>query len=270
MSKAIITEQHLHDIADAIIAKGGATAPMTPAQMAVAISSKPDAVIPRKVVGGRVGGDTDILVYKTNFESTYNYALAYAFPAIDGRDYKLERVDMSSIVKTESTAPFYYSFYNCKNIVSVDLSNLSFVRVENSFAYTFQGCVKLESVDFSSLKAIGCNASGDFGNGYAHFHHAFNGCTSLLEIRFPELEYIYQGNAGTSRATFYNCNKVQKMFFPRLHSIFGNGDANIFNGCNELEELHFGAENESVIKSLNGWSTLWGLGAGAATVYFDL
>ena len=37
MSKAIITEQHLHDIADAIIAKGGATAPMTPAQMSSAI-----------------------------------------------------------------------------------------------------------------------------------------------------------------------------------------------------------------------------------------
>ena len=41
MSKAIITEQHLHDIADAIIAKGGATAPMTPAQMPAAIASIP-------------------------------------------------------------------------------------------------------------------------------------------------------------------------------------------------------------------------------------
>ena len=41
MSKALITESHLTDIANAIIAKGGATAPMTPAQMAAAI-----AVIP--------------------------------------------------------------------------------------------------------------------------------------------------------------------------------------------------------------------------------
>ena len=41
MSKAIITEQHLHDIADAIIAKGGATAPMTPAQMPAAIAAIP-------------------------------------------------------------------------------------------------------------------------------------------------------------------------------------------------------------------------------------
>ena len=39
MSRAIITEQHLHDIADAIIAKGGATGPMTPAQMPGAIQS---------------------------------------------------------------------------------------------------------------------------------------------------------------------------------------------------------------------------------------
>lgn len=41
MSKAIITEQHLHDIADAIIAKGGATAPMTPAQMPSKIAAIP-------------------------------------------------------------------------------------------------------------------------------------------------------------------------------------------------------------------------------------
>ena len=41
MSKAIITEQHLNDIADAIIAKGGATAPMTPAQMPAAIAAIP-------------------------------------------------------------------------------------------------------------------------------------------------------------------------------------------------------------------------------------
>ena len=41
MSKAIITEQHLHDIADAIIAKGGATGPMTPAQMKDAILAIP-------------------------------------------------------------------------------------------------------------------------------------------------------------------------------------------------------------------------------------
>lgn len=44
MSKAIITEQHLHDIADAIIAKGGATAPMTPAQMPAAIQAIPSGV----------------------------------------------------------------------------------------------------------------------------------------------------------------------------------------------------------------------------------
>lgn len=41
MSKAIITEQHLHDIADAIIAKGGATGAMTPAQMPGAIANIP-------------------------------------------------------------------------------------------------------------------------------------------------------------------------------------------------------------------------------------
>lgn len=41
MSKAIITEGLLDDIADAIIAKGGASAAMTPAEMASAIAQIP-------------------------------------------------------------------------------------------------------------------------------------------------------------------------------------------------------------------------------------
>ena len=39
MSKALITESHLTDIANAIIAKGGATGPMLPSQMAAAIEA---------------------------------------------------------------------------------------------------------------------------------------------------------------------------------------------------------------------------------------
>lgn len=54
MSKAIITEQHLHDIADAIIAKGGATAPMTPAQIPDAIQAIPS--------GGGGGGGYSLTV----------------------------------------------------------------------------------------------------------------------------------------------------------------------------------------------------------------
>lgn len=52
MSKAIITEGLLDDIADAIIAKGGASAAMTPAEMASAIANIPSS-------GG--GGDTPVL-----------------------------------------------------------------------------------------------------------------------------------------------------------------------------------------------------------------
>ena len=69
MSKAIITEQHLHDIADAIIAKGGATAPMTPAQMPEAIASIPSG-------GGGSTGFNDVNFYMPDGTIAKSYTAA--------------------------------------------------------------------------------------------------------------------------------------------------------------------------------------------------
>jgi hypothetical protein len=43
----------------------------------------------------------------------------------------------------------------------------------------------------------------------------------------------------------------------------------LFNTCNELTGIHFGVANEAAIKATTGYSTLWGRGAGAATVFFE-
>ena len=69
MSKAIITEQHLHDIADAIIAKGGATAPMTPAQMPTAIANIPSG-------GGGSSGVNDVNFYMPDGTIAKSYTAA--------------------------------------------------------------------------------------------------------------------------------------------------------------------------------------------------
>ena len=44
----------------------------------------------------------------------------------------------------------------------------------------------------------------------------------------------------------------------------------IFADCSALTEIHFGAKNKEAIEATTGYSTLWGRGAGNATVYFDL
>lgn len=76
-------------------------------------------------------------------------------------------------------------------------------------------------------------------------------------------------NVGTTAANalFYNSRGLTDVYLHNFASITGTA---MFNGCSELTAIHFAAEHETAIKASNGWSTLWGRGAGAATVYFDL
>jgi len=70
-----------------------------------------------------------------------------------------------------------------------------------------------------------------------------------------------------ANAMFYNSRGLTDVY---LHSISAITGTAMFNNCYELTAIHFAADYEDSIKASNGWSTLWGRGAGAATVYFDL
>lgn len=76
-------------------------------------------------------------------------------------------------------------------------------------------------------------------------------------------------NVGTTAANalFYNSRGLTDVYLHNFASITGTA---MFNGCSELTAIHFASDHETAIKASNGWSTLWGRGAGAATVYFDL
>lgn len=76
-------------------------------------------------------------------------------------------------------------------------------------------------------------------------------------------------NVGTTAANamFYNSRGLTNVY---LHSISAITGTAMFNNCYELTGIHFKGDYEADIKASNGWSTLWGRGAGAATVYFDL
>jgi len=71
----------------------------------------------------------------------------------------------------------------------------------------------------------------------------------------------------TGTATFGNNYGLTDIYFNSLSAITNNY---MFYNNPELTGLHFGAENETAIKATTGWSTLWGRGAGAATVDFSL
>lgn len=75
---------------------------------------------------------------------------------------------------------------------------------------------------------------------------------------------------GTSNNTNTGFSGNRGMTDIYLSSVYGITNNYGFVGCNELTGIHFAAANETAIKASTGYSTLWGRGAGAATVTFEL
>lgn len=169
----------------------------------------------------------------------------------------------------------------CTSLTSISYPSLIKVNGTLAFYTAFQNCTSLSSVNFPELVQIGSDTAT--GGNAQHFALAFDGCTSLTELRFPKLEKIYiNGGTAGNNGTFANNQTIQKMYFPKLDTItyspaytgtsksVTSARKLIFYNCSSLTEIHFGASNETAIKATAGWSTLWGRGAGNATVYFDL
>ena len=141
----------------------------------------------------------------------------------------------------------------------------------------FFGCTGLTSVNFNNLETIGTNSSTSENQ---QFTNCFFNCNNLTSVTFPKLTAIYcTGSGTTNNGTFSSNNRVQKLYFPKLTTItYGSGASStnrnackaIFYSCSSLTEIHFAAANQSAIEATAGYSTLWGRGAGNATVYFDL
>lgn len=239
------------------------------------------------------GNDKDLVF--PNVKSLAAYALMYKFY----RNNSLKSVEFPALTTCSTSSCMNYAFANSKNIVtasfpalttisescwsyafngctklqSVDLSALESVTGTSAMQYAFGGCTALESIDFSSLKVIGNSTTTS--TDYRQFYYTFNNCSKLTTMEFPSLEAIYCNGTASAYGTFAYNDKVKKLYFPKLTYIgktsgYSNVTAgkNIFYNCSALTEIHFGAENQSAIESLTGYSTKWG--RSSATIYFDL
>lgn len=187
----------------------------------------------------------------------------------------IKSVSFPALITVSGQYVFYYAFYNCRLITSASFPVLEEATGGNSFNSCFAGCSALTSVSFPKLKKIGSDTAT--GANYLHFGTAFVG-TKVTSLEFPELTAIYCTGSGSSGGTFYSNGTIQKMYFPKLtvidkspaYTSTSTSHNYIFSKCNSLTELHFGAANQAAIEAMEGYPTLWGRGAGNATVYFDL
>lgn len=164
----------------------------------------------------------------------------------------------------------------CTALTSIQFPLLETVTGRQVFRNAFSSCQKLKSILFPKLKTIGSSTATS--TNYGQFSYAFYNTPGIISLEFPELTEIYCTGTATSYGTFYSNSSIQKMYFPKLTIIdkspvyTGNSTSQnyIFSNCTSLTEIHFGAANQAAIEATEGYSTLWGIGAGKATVYFDL
>lgn len=253
MSLAVITESHLTDIADAIREKNGSTDTYTPGQMAAAIAAIPSG------------------------EQRYTIDNNGALNAITG--------DVVIDAQTIAAHGFTHGLYYCTGVTSVSFPQLVDVGrngMEGAFGY----CSGLHSVSFPELQTIqryGMNSLFTFvtsGPTAVNFPKltkieqyglasAFqSGCSNLASVTFPELVTTEQN---AMQNAFTKCTALTSMSFPKLTSMHQSTfNALTFQNCSSLVEFHFRADMQSVVEASTAYSSLWGRGAGNATVYFDL
>lgn len=156
------------------------------------------------------------------------------------------------------TYAFYYAFWSCKNLISIDLSSLTTLSglycMAEAFRYT-----GITTLDLHNLKTVsGTNA----------LQTAFGGTSKLVSVDLSGLESITGNSACLNmfRNDASSSNKLKNITFDSLQNISGNGALNsAFYGRNGLENIYFPAlKTTSFGNSKNQFASMVGGVTGCA------
>ena len=230
-----------------------------------------------------------------------DYMFQYAFANCGN----LTSVSFPRMAGISTTNAFQYAFQGCSKLSSMTFPALRTIgsgstNYNHIFNFAFHNTPKLSCVEFPELTAVLTVCQNVF---HKTLHTDVNGANTwpTVEVRFPKLVtfrqgevdgppfYEFSGNqttaakrrkcklyldsvksltggAASARVIFYNSRGMTDIYLPSLTAITNNY---IFQSCFELTGIHFGKENESLIRATANWSTQWGRGAGGATIFFE-
>ena len=111
----------------------------------------------------------------------------------------------------------------------------------------------------------------EYKEGYTQAQHPF--FDSVPELALSCYKFIPEKN-------FIQCINSEKEILIsqqamaseiKYNSLLQNVVKEMVNNLpDDVTELHFSSEAQKAIESAEGYSTLWGKGAGSATIYFDV
>ena len=163
-----------------------------------------------------------------------------------------------SNLNTSNVKSMEKMFQNCSNLKEVDLSNLNNINLTN-MSYMFSGCTNLETINFSNFTT----------NKLAKMDHTFQFCKNLkyIDINF-NIQYVnnmdqmfldcnsienisFPWNQNTCLYTmdemFYNCKNLKKICLPRFDEEKVE-NLQLFKGCESLKSISVNNKHTKIIK----------------------
>lgn len=259
MTKVLLTESYLENIADAIRAKNGTQDTYTPGEMSEAINNIESVgdYFNTTISSGTYGSGGYKRVYKNLIPNTVRNTgtsceyMFYGYPGDNistlpnfnttnvtsmngmfGQCTNLTTLDISNF-KTNKVTSVNTMFYQCSSLTQITLPQ-DFLEIPNYVTANglFNGCSKLTSVN---LEALHTSNITDFNNMFA-------GCSSLVSLDLSGFDFRKTGNSGSPGAMFSGCTNLESVNLDvgdkKVPFVsFANHLGYLFNGCSKLREV---------------------------------
>lgn len=141
--------------------------------------------------------------------------------------------DTSQVVETDMM------FYNCKNLISIDLSSLD----TSNLYYTgqmFQGCEKLNYINFTNFNTSKVNDMG----------YMFNECKSLVNL---DVSNFKTSNVINMISLFNECTKLENIDLSNWDVSNVIYAENMFYGCTQIKNINLSNWNINNLEYLNSF-----------------
>lgn len=221
MAVAVIDEQSLVDIADAIRTKNGTENTYKPSDMANAILDIEVGITPTGTLDITENGAYDVTEY-----ASANVNIASSGGGDDVAGAIVDRT-ITEFVNSGATKVGEYALRGCTKLKNVDVPNATSVG-----QYAFAGCSVLANVNMPLVESLG--------------QYTFNQCNKLMDVYLPSLTSV------TTNA-FRDAQYVEVIDLPKVTSIL----AQAFYGCRGLKALILRSETMVTLANTSAFTTCY-------------
>ena len=165
-----------------------------------------------------------------NLETGYDYFL----------NFKNEGIHTIKIIFRKKLYDCSFLFNNCKEIIEIDLSNLSCSQV-TSCESMFDGCISLKKLNLGNLDFSLCK----------NFKRMFNACENLENL---DVSNFNTKNSTTFEQMFCGCKKLKNIDVSKFDSSKCESINSMFRYCENISQINMSNWDMSHLKADYTWN----------------